>query len=102
MLFIIDKIKLKNTAYMDEFVLWVKEVDYVACRDLPSVLEFQVNKVIQGGDCDFLEIVQVSSWQDFEKDMQTPLFQSLAERFSQMAEVSEQIRLDPVAPGYRK
>ncbi|MBI3898687.1 MAG: RedY protein [Gammaproteobacteria bacterium] len=102
MLIVIDKIKLKDTACADEFVKWVKEVDYAACHNLPSVMGFHMQRVERGGDCDFLEIVQISSWSDFEKDMRTPLFQSLVARFSQMADVSEQIICDPIPPGYRQ
>lgn len=102
MVTVIDKITLKHKSYADDFIQWVTEVDYLACHDLPSVQAFQVHRVKSRGDCDFLEIVQVSSWEAFEQDMQRPLFRSLVERFSQMADVSEQTICDPIAPGYRR
>lgn len=97
---IIDKIVLKDASYRDDFIDWVKNVDYVACNDLPSVNRFMVHEV-SSDDCDFLEIVHVSSMSEFERDMQTPVFQSLVERFSQMADVSGQSVCEAIEPGYQ-
>ncbi|GLR11761.1 RedY protein [Chitinimonas prasina] len=102
MLTIIDKIKLKDPAYEDDFVKWVREVDYLTCHELPSVQSFCVHKVMRGADCDFVETITVSSWKAFEQDMASPQFAGLVARFSQMADVSEQLVCDPIAPGYRK
>ncbi|QDQ25954.1 RedY protein [Chitinimonas arctica] len=102
MLTIIDKIKLKDASHEDDFVKWVKEVDYLACRELPSVETFCVHKVMREGDCDFIEIITVTSLADFEKDMRSAPFAALVERFTQMADVSEQLICDPIPPGYRR
>ncbi len=99
MITLLDKIKLKDIKYRIDFIKWVKEVDYVACHKLPSVQKFVVHQV-NTSDCDFIEIVHVSSMQAFEEDMQTPVFTSLVSDFSEMAEVTEQIVCEEIPPGY--
>ena len=86
MLIIIDHIRLKQPDLRAAFVKWVREVDYAACRDLPSVLRFEMHLV--------------SSREAFERDMKLPLFGSLQARFSEMASVVRQIAGAPVPPGY--
>ena len=65
MLTIIDKIKLKDPAYEDDFVKWVREADYLTCHELPSVQSFCVHKVMRGADSDFGETITVSSWKAY-------------------------------------
>ncbi|AOZ02123.1 hypothetical protein BKK81_22685 [Cupriavidus sp. USMAHM13] len=109
---LIDRIRLHSPACRAAFIEWVREVDYAACRDLPSVLRFEVVEVVEvrgdaeggegagGGDCDFFEIIHVSSWCDFERDMQSPLFHGLRARFEQLAAVVGQLAGEPIPPGY--
>lgn len=99
---LIDRIRLGDPSYREEFIAWVRDVDYAACRDLPSVLRFHVYEAAEGADCDFFEIVHVSSLADFERDMQLPLFRSLQERFGRMATVASQLAGMPVPPGFER
>ncbi|MBQ4844622.1 RedY protein [Pseudoalteromonas sp. MMG013] len=97
---IIDKIKLKSTAHRAQFEQWVTDTDYVACHDLQTVKRFVVSKV-HNLDYDYVEVVSVTSLAEFELETHTPLFQSLVERFTQMADVVETIHADELMPGYQ-
>ncbi len=101
MITIIDKIKLKNPDFHAQFMQWVTDTDYPACQQLKSVVSFQVF-TLNSEQADFIEIIQVTSLEAFERDMQTAVFQSLVSRFSQMAEVVEQSVLSPILPGYQR
>ncbi|MBD1582841.1 RedY protein [Pseudoalteromonas sp. S16_S37] len=99
---IIDKIKLKSADNRAAFEQWVTDTDYLACHDLASVERFVVSKVTDSNcDYDYVEVVKVTSLAAFEQDMQTPLFQSLVARFSELADVVETIKSDTLAPGYQ-
>lgn len=100
MVVIIDKIRLHDPRYEEEFVRWVREVDYAACTDLPSVLRFEVVRAEKDSDCDFFEIIHVESRTAFGRDMATPTFAALVERFSKMASVCETFTGTGVPPGY--
>lgn len=100
MLTIIDHIRLKHPDHRAAFVKWVREVDYAACRDLPSVLRFEMHEAAGNAEFDFFEIILVSSREAFERDMKLPLFDRLQARFSEMASVVRQIAGAPVPPGY--
>lgn len=99
---IIDKIRLRGPAHDAAFVQWVQEVDYAACAHLPSVQRFQVVRADPGADCDFFEIVHVSSLVAFEADMQTPVFQGLVRRFTEMAEVTGSFSGPLLPPGFAR
>ncbi len=97
---LIDKIRLRGPEHEADFVRWVTEVDYAACTALPSVRRFQVVRAAPDAGFDFFEIVHVSSLPAFQDDMQTPVFKSLVQRFTQMAEVNESFSGALLPPGF--
>lgn len=99
MTLIIDNIRLHSSDNKAAFEQWVVETDYFACHDLPSVLRFGVYAV-EGSDTDYLETVYVTSIEDFQRDMQSELFQALVARFSELAEVTDSRVCDLIQPGY--
>ncbi|MDW6004025.1 RedY [Vibrio mangrovi] len=101
---IVHKIRLKDISLYHEFRDWVVHTDYEACYQLDSVLAFDVIDVSQAADAQFhfIEIIRLNSLEDFERDMQTPLFQSLVARFDQMAEVIEEISGERIGNGYQQ
>ncbi|ASA54444.1 RedY [Vibrio gazogenes] len=101
---IVHKIRLKDIALYHEFRDWVIHTDYQACHQLDSVLAFDVIDVSQSADAQFhlIEIIRVSGLEAFDRDMQTPVFQSLVARFEQMAEVIEEISGERIGNGYQQ
>lgn len=102
---ILHKIKLKPNVSPEVFDQWVKEKDYPGCPELKSLLSFHVAKLdgeSSGGDSQFMEIICVTSYEAFEADMKTDVFKKLVEEFTQMAEVTEEIRGVRVGDGYQK
>lgn len=100
---IVHKIRLKDSVDREQFERWVREFDYAACPDLPSVSFFGVHAVsnpAQAG-CHYFEVIGIENHRDFEADMKTPLFGSLVARFSQMADVVDEVEGELVEPGYR-
>ncbi|MEI8631001.1 hypothetical protein P4S72_00580 [Vibrio sp. PP-XX7] len=67
------------------------------------MLAFDVALVSDTADAPFhfVEIIQIRSMAEFENDMQQPLFQSLVEKFSQMADVVEEVTAMRVGDGYQ-
>jgi hypothetical protein len=102
MITIVHKIRLKPGIDHERFERWVREVDYAACPDLPSALGFAVHRasVEPIAEFHYFEVIQISSLEAFERDMATPLFQSLVTAFDQMAEVVEEISGTRLEPGY--
>lgn len=100
---IIHKIKLHDIKHLDTFKEWVLTTDYKACHDLNSVLAFEVALVSEAADSPFhfVEIIHISSQKEFQAEMESPLFQSLVERFSQMAEVVEEVTATRIGNGYQ-
>ncbi|QMV14434.1 RedY [Vibrio spartinae] len=101
---IVHKIRLKDIALYHEFRDWVVHTDYLACQQLDSVLAFEVIDVTQSADAQFhlIEIIRVSDLEAFDRDMQTPVFQSLVARFEQMADVIEEISGERIGNGYQQ
>jgi len=100
MITLIDHIRLKSPEHREAFVRWVREVDYLACQDLPSVQAFMVHECLGEERCEFFEVVQICSLEAFEKDMQTALFQSLVSRFHEMATLTESFSGRAIEPGF--
>lgn len=103
MVTIVHKIRLKEGTSHEEFESWVTGSDYAACPQLSSLTAFGVQRVADPHEigADYFEVIQITSLEAFEKDMQTPIFQSLVERFSKMADVVEEIKGELIQPGYR-
>lgn len=99
---LIDRIRLRSIDHRAAFIQWVQEVDYAACKDLPSVQRFRVFACPGGDGLDFFEIVEISSLDAFAADTSSPLFQSLVARFVELAELGEQFSGDLLEPGFER
>jgi len=99
---LIDRIRLKSADQREPFIRWVREVDYAACQDLPSVQRFRVFECPGGDGLDFFEIVEVSSLSDFEADTRSALFHGLHARFVEMAELGDQFAGQLLEPGFER
>jgi hypothetical protein len=102
MITIIHKIRLLEGVSPQTFEKWVQETDYATCPKLSSLVSFSVYRVSDNPSAPFhfFEVIQIKSKESFEKDMLTPDFQSLVERFSQMATVEEEVQGSLIEPGY--
>lgn len=99
---LIDRIRLKSSEHRQAFIRWVREVDYAACHELPSVQRFRVFECPGGDGLDFFEVVEISSAEAFEADMRSALFQSLVARFGEMAELGDQFSGELLEPGFER
>jgi REDY-like protein HapK len=97
---IVHRIRLHDGADPARFEAWVRDVDYATCPELPSVLAFSVQRADAGASFDFFEIIQVTSREEFERDMGTQAFAGLVADFEQMASVVEEFAGSRVEPGY--
>ncbi|NEA57177.1 RedY protein [Streptomyces sp. SID13666] len=99
---IFHPIRLHPGASPEHFEAWVRETDYTACAELPSVNAFTVHNVSRSptAQVHFFEIIWVSSREAFERDTQTSVFRRLALGFSEMASVVDEFVGQPIEPGY--
>ena len=104
MITIVHKIRLKPGIDHERFERWVREVDYATCPDLPSAYAFAVHRASTEPRAPFhyFEVIRIANHEAFERDMATPLFQSLVAAFDQMAEVVEEIAGSKIEPGYTR
>lgn len=104
MITIVHKIRLKPGVDHERFERWVREVDYAACPDLPSAYGFAVHRASTEPRAayHYFEVIKIADVAAFERDMATPLFQSLVTAFDQMAEVVEEITGTKLEPGYTR
>ncbi|MEU5705158.1 RedY protein [Streptomyces aurantiacus] len=121
MTIIVHRIRLLDGVAPSRFERWVRDVDYATCPDLPSVMAFSVQRIVEpaaGGhgdaetgavadadtvneSCSYVEIIEVSSMEDFEHDMKSPPFRKLVSDFDLMAEVVAETVGDRIGDGYR-
>ncbi|MFR0356220.1 RedY protein [Streptomyces sediminimaris] len=108
MAIIVHRIRLHDGVAPGRFERWVREVDYAACPDLPSVLAFGVQRVVDASagapgaeDPGYFEIIEVSSREEFERDMKSSRFQQLVVQFGQMAKVVDEVTGERIGDGYR-
>lgn len=101
---IVHRIRLKEGSSPAEFERWVKEVDYRTAPSLASLVSFAVHRVAtrSGARPEYFEVIGVSSLAAFEADMKTPVFQSLVDRFTTMAEVADEIQGERIEPGFAR
>jgi hypothetical protein len=101
---IVHKIKLKPGVPSAQFEEWVRNTDYRACSDLPSVAKFSVQRVSDSPNAPyhFFEVIHVTSDEAFARDMQTSLFQGLVAAFSKMADVVEELSGELIEPGFKR
>lgn len=112
---IIHRIQLHDGVEADRFEKWVREVDYATCPELPSVLAFAVQRVVAAspepsvgagpadtdGPLHYFEIIEVTSREEFERDMESSQFQRLVTDFGQMAKVLDEVTGERIGDGYR-
>lgn len=115
MTIIIHRIRLHDGVAPIRFETWVRDVDYATCPELPSVVSFNVQRVAEpaprkhtgakGGVVDetfhYVEMIEVTSLEDFEHDMQSPPFRKLVSDFDQMAKVVDEAVGERIGDGYR-
>ncbi|MEV0523438.1 RedY protein [Streptomyces sp. NPDC050439] len=96
------QIRLHEDTAPARFEAWVKEHDYAACRELPSVLAFSVQRVSTepAAPCHYFEVISVTSGEEFRSDMRTTTFQKLAATFDTMASVVGEVSGTRIEPGY--
>jgi hypothetical protein len=100
---IVHKIRLLDVKHAAAFEDWVLNTDYATCPQLPSVRQFSVQRVSDSPTAAFhyFEVITITSPAEFERDMDTPAFVSLVERFTTMAEVIEETAGTRLGDGYR-
>jgi hypothetical protein len=102
MVTIIDKIRLRPGVDPERFERWVRDSDYPSCPSLPSLVSFAVARTT--GECgavfDYFEIIQVTSAEAFEADMESDAFRALVSAFAEMANVVETFHGRRLEPGY--
>ncbi|MBA5221207.1 RedY protein [Streptomyces griseoaurantiacus] len=107
---LIHRIQLLDSVEPERFERWVREVDYAACPELPSVLAFGVHRVDATPDtgaggrpypAHYFEIIEVSSPEDFARDMDSARFRRLEADFGRMAKVVEEVAGERIGEGYR-
>ncbi|PJE96357.1 RedY protein [Streptomyces carminius] len=104
---IVHRIRLHEGVDPADFEAWVRDTDYAACPELPSVLAFGVQRVVAGesggaaAPVHFFELIEVTSREEFERDMQKEVFRSLVTDFDKMAVVVDELVGERVEPGYR-
>lgn len=108
MAIIVHHIRLHDGVAPERFEKWVREVDYAACPDLPSLLAFGVQRVVDtapgapGAEGPgYFEIIEVSSREEFERDMKSSRFQQLVAQFDEMAKVVGEVTGERIGDGYR-
>ncbi|MFJ9538348.1 RedY protein [Streptomyces sp. NPDC101225] len=102
MAIIVHRIRLHDGVPPERFEKWVRDVDYAACPELPSVLAFGVQRVVDAaGGPGYFEIIEVTGREEFERDMESTRFQQLVAQFDQMAKVVDEVTGERIGDGYR-
>lgn len=101
---IVHRIRLRDGVDPDVFEEWIRRTDYEACRQLPGIVSFSVQRMaetsVEGSGRDYFEVIAVTGGPDFDRDMSTETFRRLAEEFDVMAEVVEEWAGERIEPGY--
>jgi hypothetical protein len=97
---IIHRIQLLDGVAPERFEAWVRDVDYAACPELPSVLAFGVQRVADT-PASYFEIIEVSSREEFARDMKSARFRRLESDFGHLAKVVEEVTGERIGDGYR-
>ncbi|MGW0705626.1 RedY protein [Streptomyces sp. NPDC002643] len=102
MYYIVHRIRLRDIAERERFESWVRDVDYSACSQLPSVRTFSVQRVSTEPDSPvhYFEIIGVTDRESFETDMSGEVFHALETEFDKMAEVIDELAGERMGPGY--
>lgn len=99
---IVHRIRLHEGIDPVRFETWVRESDYRAAPELPSLISFAVYRAAVDANAAFhyFEVISVTGPEEFERDMKTEVFQSLVAAFDTMASVVDEISGDRIEPGY--
>lgn len=99
---IVHRIRLHEGVEPSRFEQWVRDTDYAAAPELPSVRSFAVHRVTSDPTApfQFFEIITVNSIEGFERDVQSKRFRLLEEDFGRMASVVDEISGGLIEPGY--
>lgn len=101
---IVHRIRLHEGVTPERFESWVRDVDYAACPRLPGVVGFAVQRVPDAetaASVEYFEVIEVTSREAFERDMQSETFRRLVDDFEKLAVVVSELTGDRVGPGYR-
>ena len=100
--------KLRDGADLEAYEKWVEEYDYPTCRSkFKSITHYQTYKTseISKSDSpyDFIEHIDMTSYEDYVREMETPEFQELLRQWAEFidAENAHVIYMDSVGSGVR-
>lgn len=98
---VVHKIRLRPGVNPSHFEAWVRDRDYATCPELLSLKRFSVQRASSpSGGSHYFEVIEVTSWEAFERDMQTPAFGRLVREFTELAEVVDETTGQLIEPGY--
>ena len=100
---IVHRIRLRSGVAPERFEAWVTGVDYATCPELPSVLQFSVQRVsvAEAATFHYLEVIVVCGREEFARDMRGLTFLKLSAEFAEMAEVITEDVGTYIEPGYQ-
>lgn len=100
--------KLKKGVDQRKYEKWVKEYDYPTCQKLFKSIKFytayKVNETSKkDSPYDFIEHIDMTSIEDYQREMETPEFQELLRQWGEYcdAESALVIYTDPVGSGVK-
>ncbi|HVO41318.1 MAG TPA: hypothetical protein VMT34_01785 [Aggregatilineales bacterium] len=59
----------------EDYERWVREVDYVAARSIPSIVSYRVYRISgpyvgDGAPYDYVEVVEITGIEDYRRDIE--------------------------------
>jgi hypothetical protein len=92
--------KIRDGADREQYEQWVKEVDYPACqrffKSIKSYTAFRVRDLTKNSPYDYIEHIDLTSREDYEKDMEKPEFKKLISEWSRYIESAIVAYADPI------
>ena len=92
--------KIRDGADRGQYEKWVREVDYPACKkyfkSIKSYAAFRVRDVSKDSPYDYIEHIELTSREDYEKDMQKPEFKKIIDEWSKYMESAIVAYADPI------
>jgi hypothetical protein len=66
--------RLQPGVKAEEYERWVREVDYVAARAIPSIISYRVHRISgpcvgDGAPYDYVEVVEITDIEDYRRDI---------------------------------
>jgi len=85
--------RLRSKEHAEAYERWSRERDQVVLREQPAILGFEVYMVedvesreAAGGSYDVIEEITVSSWEDFQRALETEPLKQLGAEFGDVAD----------------